>query len=164
MFRGTGNEERIATIGGTFDTLHVGHKEYIRLAFECADRVLIFVSSDNYTAGKKSHGAKPYRIRVQRLNEYLQEIGCEKRSEIRRLETQQDLENQLIREKIDVVVISPEYYDFFLKINHSREVKGLKSFLILIKMRNHLQGIDISSTNIRCMSSKNRSFYEKPIN
>lgn len=156
-------QERIATIGGTFDTIHIGHKEYIQLAFEYSDHVLIYVSSDNYIAGRKNYGSKPYRIRVQLLKEFIREIGYEKRCEIRLLETQQNLENDLLNEKIDIVIISPEYYDFFLKINYKRESKGMRSFLILVKTRTHFQGIDISSKVTRCMLPKNRSLYEKPL-
>jgi len=35
-------------IGGTFDALHDGHKEYIRTAFEFGDRVFIMLKSEDW--------------------------------------------------------------------------------------------------------------------
>jgi len=153
MFSGNGHQERIVTIGGTFDTLHIGHKEYIQLAFEYADRVLIYVSTDIYTIGKKSYGVKPYKIRIKPLQNYIKEIGCEGRYQIRCLDKIENLQNDLVREKIYMVIVSPEYYNFFLQINHAREKSGVQSFLILVKPRVNYhvgnQVKDISSSNMR---------------
>jgi len=155
MFRENGHAEHLVTIGGTFDTLHVAHKTYIRLAFECADRVLIYVTSDEYVNGKKSYSARPYAYRVDKLEGFIQELECEKPYHIRCLRSQNDLINDFIekpdlKENLYMVIISPEYYDLFLDINRMREAKGSKSFLMLVKPRSlNPTNNDISSHEVR---------------
>jgi cytidyltransferase-like protein len=143
------DQERLATIGGTFDILHPGHKDYIRLAFEYADRVLIYLSSDEYCKDKKDHEllpgflrpkVRPYDDRVKDLVEFLREIKCQDRCLIRRLNKKDDLVYDYIgnpdfREKIYMAIVSPEYYEFFRAINEERPKNGLVNFLILVKER-----------------------------
>jgi pantetheine-phosphate adenylyltransferase len=149
------NQERIATIGGTFDTLHTGHKEYIRLAFEYADRVIIYVTSDEYVNGKKKYSVRPYASRVEELEYFIQSIECDNRYQIRCLHNQDELINDYLKrpdlkEKIYMAIVSPEYYDFFLELNRLREAQGLKSFLILVKPRSYNPlNNDISSYEVR---------------
>ncbi len=158
MFSGNG-QERIATIGGTFDVLHIGHKEYIRLAFEYADRVLIYVNSDKYTNGKKHYSVRSYEYRVTRLTNFIREIGCENRYEIRCLHRLEQLEADYLetdglRDKIFMAIVSPDYYDFFLNINRIREARRMKSFLILVKLRKlDNENKDISSSLIHNLTN-----------
>jgi pantetheine-phosphate adenylyltransferase len=158
MFSGNG-QERIATIGGTFDVLHIGHKEYIRLAFEYADRVLIYVNSDEYTNGKKHYSVRSFEYRVERLKDFIREIGCENRYEIHCLHKLEQLEIDYLEtdglgNKIYMAIVSPDYYDFFLNINHIREARGMKSFLILVKLRKRdNENKDISSSLIHNLAN-----------
>lgn len=155
MFRENGHEERLVTIGGTFDTLHTGHKAYIRLAFEYADRVLIYVTSDEYINGKKNYAVRPYSYRVDKLEGFIQEIECENRYRIRCLHSQDDLitdfiEKPDLKKNLYMTIISSEYYDLFFEINRTREEKGIKSFLILVKPRSlNPTNSDISSHEVR---------------
>jgi len=162
MYRGT-KQVRIATIGGTFDTLHAGHREYIRLAFEYADQVIIYVNSDEYTNGKKLYSVRPYNRRVARLLDFVREIECENRCTIRCLHELTQLEADYLGtnghdEKIDMAIVSPEYYDFFLNLNRAREAQGKKSLLILVKPRKKdPQNGDISSSAIRCQNTETKT-------
>lgn len=151
-----GKQERVATIGGTFDILHKGHKEYIRLAFQFADHVLIYVSSDKHVNGKKDYHVRPYELRIARLKDFLQENGFENRCEIHPLNELKELEldylkNDNVMHKIYMAIISPEYYDFFLNLNHTREKRGMKSFLILVKLRQQYRNLheDFTSSDMR---------------
>ncbi len=159
--------ERIVTIGGTFDELHRGHKEYIRLAFEFATRVIIYVNSnqfnsDQFTNGKKKYLAHPYAHRLEKLREFLQEIEQEMEEEnalhrkycqIKELNHVDDvkkdyLENPELQE-VYMAIVSPEYYHSFVELNRARAARGLPSFLILVKHRTRDLQQDISSTLIR---------------
>ncbi len=59
-------------IGGTFDTLHRGHKAFLRIAFSLGDEVLIGLASDRM-AGKKPfrNGIKSFGERKKNLEEFL---------------------------------------------------------------------------------------------
>ena len=156
MFYQNDDSESIATIGGTFDTLHPGHKEYIQLAFEWVERVLIYVSSDEYCNGKKKYKVRPFELRVKELEEFIKTLGCEKRYEICRLNTHEQLmadyfDNPNLHERIHIAIVSPEYYDFFHAINCERKERGMRTFLILVKERkcNGENNKEYSSTKIR---------------
>ncbi len=155
MFLNHRQKERIATIGGTFDTLHAGHKEYIQLAFEFADRVWIYVSSDEFASGQKKYPVQPYEIRLEKLLEHLHQTVEHGRYQIRRLhglgELQKDyLEAAELRDKIYAAIVSPEYYDYFQNLNCLREIRGLRSFLTVVKRRTLTKDKhDLSSYEVR---------------
>jgi cytidyltransferase-like protein len=148
-------QERMATIGGTFDTLHAGHKAYIRLSFENADNVIIYVSSDDYAREKKSYKVRPYADRVDDLQHFIQEeMECKKHYQLRCLKSTDELRTDYLKRKdlrsLYMAIVSPEYYDFFNDLNRLRETSGLKTFLILVKPRSYnSMNHDISSHEVR---------------
>lgn len=151
---GNGVHERIVTIGGTFDTLHHGHKEYIRLAFEFATRVIIYVNSDLFIAGKKTYPVHNYQERVENLQQFLQNLGDTNQYQIKKLNSLEDLKKDYLENpnltEVFMAIVSPEYYQDFLELNHAREALGLRNFLILVKQRTRdFQYQDISSTRVR---------------
>jgi len=157
MNRENSEQRHIASVGGTFDTLHPGHKEYLLLAFEFADRVMIYVSSDEYCKNKKQYEVRQYATRVQELKDFLVEHNLQNRCEIRCLYHQDVLivdylSNPDLGEKIDMAIIGPEYCDFFRELNCKRKELGMRNFLILIKERVYYKNDstkDISSFKIR---------------
>ncbi len=72
---------RRLVLGGTFETLHKGHKELLSLAFSLSEKVTIGLSTDDFAAerGKK---ASPYDKRAKRLQELLVTWGFSNRFEI----------------------------------------------------------------------------------
>ncbi|MGH7494109.1 MAG: adenylyltransferase/cytidyltransferase family protein [bacterium] len=149
--KGNGFLERIATSGGTFDTLHSGHKEYLCLAFDFAERVRIYVTSDNYVKSKKNYKALPYHTRVKKLKKLLNTLGVDKnRYEIRQLESIAQVKNELFHDDIYVAIVVPEYYALLRHVNKKRLDNGKNRILILVKerTRDHNHG-DLSSTVIR---------------
>lgn len=145
---------RIATIGGTFDTLHQGHKDYIQLAFDLAHYVIIYMKTDAYVNGKKSYQVRPYQERYEKLAEFVRQIGVEDKYEIRPHDNTDDFAGDYLNEftRHDVhymAIVSPEYYEKFLVINRLRESKGMSSILLLVKPRFREDNIDLSSSAIR---------------
>lgn len=155
VFCNDSKQARIATIGGTFDTLHAGHKEYIRLAFEFVERVWIYVSADEHANRRKRYVVQPYEVRVEKLEEYLAQSVEPRRYQVRCLRNMEELQRDYLelpelRENIFLAVVSPEYYDFFQNLNAKRETRGLHSFLTLVKRRTlTADKRDLSSYEVR---------------
>lgn len=156
-----------AIIGGTFDTLHQGHKEYIKQTFEFAKRVYILLRTNGYAQVSKSYNVKPYQVRFKQIENHLEKIGCQNRCSIYEMDSESSLlEFCLNHDEISLAVTGPEYYSLFDKINKLREQKGLKSLLILIKPRFRTpEGFDLNSTwlNGNNYSQKQATHFPKQI-
>jgi pantetheine-phosphate adenylyltransferase len=66
-------------MGGTFDRLHVGHKQLLQKAFEVGDYVYIGLTTDEYVNKSSKHLkqlVKPYEERLYVLRSYLHEQGA----------------------------------------------------------------------------------------
>ena len=142
--------KKTATIGGTFDALHAGHQEYIRLAFEYADRVFIYVNSDEYARPQKCYEVQPLALRISQLRAYLRNLGISDSTyEIRRLNALKELEQDFQNEEIHLAVVVPEYYPLVQNLNQLRIQNNQKPVLILVKERTRdSQNGDISSSAI----------------
>jgi cytidyltransferase-like protein len=172
MVRLNGQQECIATIGGTFDTLHKGHGEYIQLAFNLANYVIIYLNSDENIRGKKQYCTRTYEQRLKNLTDFIQCLGYTNRCEIRQLNNFfEEVKNAYLREfnlesKTYVAVVSPEYLDFFLEVNSIRENLGMKSIfivlqpkLIVVQPKLRIEKIELSSSAIRNGLIENADFY-----
>ncbi|MFQ5651841.1 MAG: adenylyltransferase/cytidyltransferase family protein, partial [bacterium] len=146
---------RFASIGGTFDAFHSGHQDYIRVAFDYAHHVLIYVTANSLVRNTKDYDVLPYQERVARVQEFVNELGYTNRAEIRPLNTFADLkydfiENKDISPKISLAIVVPEYYRFFRGINRQRMKRGLPCIHLLVKERSRNgDNIELSSSAIR---------------
>ena len=135
-------------IGGTFDGLHKGHREFIRKAFELGDRVLLCLTSDEM-AGRKpgSEKAESYVKRKNKVEGFLREHDWLKRAEIIKIE---DPFSEGMRPQLTYIVVSKETRKNAEKINNMREKSGLKP-LGIIEMKWILadDGKPISDSRIR---------------
>lgn len=126
----------IATIGGTFDTLHRGHKEYIRLAFAHADHVLIYVTSDEYARNLKNYHVRSRELRIKNLQAFLKGFGIEpERYEIREINALNQLTDELANANVNLSIIAPEYLNLFDAINLKRAENSKSGIEIWIKPR-----------------------------
>ncbi len=141
----------IASIGGTFDVLHQGHEDYIKMAFANADFVWIYVTAGKCAARVKKYDVRSYQSRVERLKTFLKLIGIEKdRYKIKQIRTENQLTHELAVKKIHKAIIPPEYQKLFDRINQERLSSGQKKIAVLIKERSiDKNNIDISSTSFR---------------
>jgi len=146
--------KRIATIGGTFDALHQGHKAYIKLALDFSDYLIIYLSTDEYLNGKKNYQIKTFEERYEKLENFVKQIGCQDKCEIRPHGNVDDFVTDYLNEftRHDVLymaMVSPEYYEKFLAINRLRESKGMNSILLVVKPRFRDGNNDLSSSAVR---------------
>lgn len=146
-----GNTREIVSLGGTFDVLHKGHEEYIRMGFAHANYAIIYVLSDDYARGLKKYHVRSYAARVQRLASFLETMGISPHQyEIREINSLAQLKQELATEEIGAAIVVPEYLRLFHEINQERLLRGRSAILVVIKQRTVTQKHkDISSTAIR---------------
>lgn len=138
-----------ATIGGTFDAMHAGHQRYIDLAFFLARRVAIHVTSDAYAARLKPYQPKPYAVRVQQITAYVLNRGWSERSSILTVDSPEEVARFCVEHPIDVAVVEPRYFRFFLRIRREILKKDVREFCLLLKPRTQLRpGVDLSSSSL----------------
>lgn len=126
----------IATIGGTFDTLHRGHKEYIRLAFAHADYVLIYVTSDEYARNLKNYHVRARELRIRNLHAFLKGFGIlSERYDTREIKALDQLTDELANANINLSIIAPEYLNLFDDINLKRTENCKMGIEVWIKPR-----------------------------
>lgn len=147
----SGNPRKIVSLGGTFDVLHKGHKEYIRMGFAYAEYALIYVLSDNYARNLKKYHVRSYDSRVKRLCNFLEKAGITTNQyEIRGINSLSHLERELVNENITVSIVVPEYLDLFHDINQKRLLNKKDSIVVVRKKRTVDPKLgDLSSTAIR---------------
>lgn len=135
-------------IGGTFDNLHRGHREFIGKAFDIGDKVLVCITSDEMVRNKPlSNKIEPYEKRKKNLVKFLKENGWLKRAEIVRIENPF---TEGLRHELTHIIVTPETRPNAEKINKMRKRKNFKPLKI---MEIHLilarDGKPISDARIR---------------
>ncbi len=142
-----GRNKRTAIIGGTFNALHLGHKYYIKLAFDFADEVFILLSSDEYARVCKSYEVNPYPTRATSIKNYIDQIADGKPFHIIKMDSDAFLINFCTANDFTMAVIIPDYYSLFQRINNIRVDEGKHPLLLLVTQRIRTsEGFNISST------------------
>ena len=119
-----------AVVGGTFDTLHKGHKELIARAFVMADRVLVCITSDGM-AGRKRLASRinSYYSRRRKLEDFLRERSWLGKAEIVMIE---DPFSEGLRPALTHIVVSAETLANAKRLNAMRREKGLRELEISV--------------------------------
>lgn len=70
------SEEKVVVASGYFDPLHVGHVEYLRLAKQQGDKLIVIVNNDKQTVAKKGYEFMPFRERCEIIKalEFVDEV------------------------------------------------------------------------------------------
>jgi pantetheine-phosphate adenylyltransferase len=116
-------------IGGTWNKLHKGHKELLKLAFLMAGDegyVSIGVTTDEYVSKKKKFNV-PYDTRVLRIKKYLEH---EKHDNYRIMPLSDEFGDTIENGNYSGIVVSPETESGAIRINELRVLKGHKALHI----------------------------------
>jgi len=135
-------------IGGTFDTLHKGHKLLIDKALQTAGKqgsVFIGVTTENMS--KIKGDIKSFKRRRKNIEKYLISKGYINRTIIKEIF---DKYGPSIEGNFDAIVVSPETKSTAEEINKKRRQKG-KKLLEIVQISFVLANDDIpiSSSRIR---------------
>lgn len=132
-------------IGGTFETIHKGHRILLERAFELGD-VTIGLTSDEMVKELKDKISKSFKERKKALETYLNEKGFKDYSIIEI----NDKFGPSITEDFDAIVVSNETHPIAEEINKIRRQKNKKELEIhnigMVLAEDYLP---ISSTRIR---------------
>jgi pantetheine-phosphate adenylyltransferase len=144
----TQREYLLASLGGTFEVLHVGHMLLLMTAFRNAENVICGLTSDGFasTLGK-SHPIRPYIERESDLKRFLSERGWLDRCKIVKLDDPYGptIENP----SIDLLVVSPSTLQRANEINSKRAERMLKPLHIIVTPLVVAEdGLPISSSRI----------------
>jgi cytidyltransferase-like protein len=139
---------RLASIGGTFNALHDGHKRYIVAALQLADEVHVFVASDDYAGERKSYKPRKLEKRLDAFRAYTRSLDCSERVITQVLRLKGDIEAYVRgSEDLDVVVTEHDYFDWFDEWNESRKHDGHEYYNILCKERTTVPGSKLDLTS-----------------
>jgi inosine/xanthosine triphosphatase len=113
-------------LGGTFETLHAGHRKLLRLALSSGRRVYIGLTSDEFARRNKKYRCSSFASRKKRLERFLGKDM--RRTEIFKLH---DVYGPAIEGDFDAIAVSMETRGRAEEINTLRKSKGLKPLEIL---------------------------------
>lgn len=119
-------------IGGTFDRLHVGHRQFLKGAFDLSSKVTIGLTVESFV-GNKVLGSiiQKYSERKYHLEEFLKESGYGDRAEI--IPIDDIYGNALAEKNIDAIFVTEAGYENALTINRDRKKLGF-STLVIVKL------------------------------
>jgi pantetheine-phosphate adenylyltransferase len=139
----------VSTVGGTFNTLHLGHVDYLKIALAISDIVHISMTSDRYAAALKSYEVRPFDVRLKELKSFLESMEAINRTMVHCLESRRHLTTFIMEAEFNVAVVEPRYFKLFQKLNDRRKTLNLQEYCILLKPRTRLGGVEISSTALQ---------------
>lgn len=140
---------KLVAVAGTFDILHLGHKALLSKAFEIGEKVIIGICSDKMVKSmKKPHPVNPYRVRKEKLLEFLKNLGYMDR--VRIIQINDPYGPAITDKEMEAIVVSEQTEHRAHEINKIRKEKGLHPLKIFsIKMVKAENGGILSSTRIR---------------
>jgi len=134
-------------IGGTFNTLHKGHKLLIDKAIKTAGQHgYLFIGITEGKMIRKKSNLKPFEERKKRINTYILKKKITTKIEIKPIK---DKYGPSIKEDFDTIVVSPETAKTAEEINKKRKQIGKKQLeIIQIPFVLAEDGLPISSSRI----------------
>ncbi len=141
---------RIVVIGGTFDRLHRGHRDFLQFSFSKSDYVVLGLTSDAYIKKYKDGlGVESYETREKNLQIFLQSIQKESRVKIVPID---DLFGPAIlpEYKFDAIIVTRDTIKGGEEINKIRKEMGLPDLSVeVFSLTNEVYGAPIASSTIR---------------
>lgn len=138
-----------AIIGGTFDRLHVGHRQFLKGAFDLSAKVTIGLTTESFV-GNKVLGSiiQKYSERKHHLEEFLKESGYSDHADI--IPIDDIYGNALSERNIEAIFVTDAGYENALIINRERKNLGFPTLVIvtLPLLKDEYQKV-VSSTRIR---------------
>lgn len=138
-----------ATVAGTFDHFHAGHRALIDEVFRQAEHVSVGVADSELSAHKLYHTSiEPLDLRLQTVEDYLKIQNYIDRATIFELKTIEGI--ALEDPTLDAIFVTPDTVANAEKINYQRVTNGMTAMeIITVPMVAADDGQPLSSTRIR---------------
>jgi pantetheine-phosphate adenylyltransferase len=138
-------------LGGTFDHLHQGHKELLKMAFKMGIHVSIGLTKDSLLINKKySEKIQTYEKRKKNLEFFIEKCLRQTFDFYTIIPLNDPLGPVISETDIEAIVCSHETYRGCIKINEIRFKLGLTPLvIIIIPLFLNKLGKKLSSTDIR---------------
>jgi pantetheine-phosphate adenylyltransferase len=135
-------------VGGTFDLLHTGHKDFLTGAFNLAKKVTVGLTSDEMTVALGKRTFYLYKERERAVREFLQKSSFDGAWQIIKLS---DVLGTTISDAtIDAICVTEDTYDGAIKINEARKNLNMKPVeIVKLPLLVASDGKAVSSGRIR---------------
>jgi len=117
-----------ASVGGTFNVLHKGHRYILKVAFTIAERVVVGLTTDTFANRFRSEKVLPYKKREEELRSFLSTFS--KPFEI--VEINDAYGPATLDPELDCLVVSEETLLRGEEINAIRFKKGLEKLILVV--------------------------------
>jgi len=141
--------EKVIAVGGTFDVLHKGHKEFLKTVFSKGDKIIVGLTSDTYVNHNKPGSHKSYEERKNNLTEFLEHERLMDRTILVPID---DFYGPLLNSNLSVmgIAVSSASVQNAILINEKRNSLGLPELTIYeIPLVYDKMGEIISATRIK---------------
>lgn len=146
-------------IGGTFDVLHKGHKNYIFQGLSKANKLYINLASDTLATASKKYKVKSYDIRKKQVKNYINRLKFDNKEIIfNRVDSLKDVEKFCLRtDELDLVLASENnYLKLFRGYNKKRREEKKTEFdvkkIILVRDKNKTKISSSTFKQLKCDS------------
>lgn len=139
---------KLVAMGGTFDIIHKGHIKLLSSAFSVSTKVIIGLTSDEFTKRKGKKIFNTYDKRFENLENVIKKNFVAKEYQISRLDD--DFGPAVLEKDVEALVVSDETQNQGDVLNQLRAKKNLPPVKVIsVPMVLAKDGNRISTTRIR---------------
>lgn len=137
----------VGTVGGTFEGLHEGHRQYLRTAALLTEHLHVFVSHERRAQRQKPYTVTPATIRLAAIERFVGGLTAPSRLTMHVVTDGRDVKRFCCFEPVDLAVVIPEHRYRFEDYNEQRRRAGLAEFYILLKPRSRTDEDELSASS-----------------